>query len=139
MQRLGSRGWLLVFAPLEDTLWSCDVTTTTEDCSCLNEDRTTAAYDRVFCFLAGLAPTLIMRGCEIVSMLTDVCVCARAERWARPLGMLPPEVDGCGEKKVSEMGRGLPGFCQANFGLDCVIRTWFETVGGSYAVVPRGE
>jgi len=45
-----------------------------------------------------------------------------------------------GEKKVSELGRwGLPDFCQANFGLDCVIRTWFETVGGSYLVVPRGE
>merc|ERR1719334_2771019 len=28
--RLGSKVWLLDFVPLEGTLWSCDVTTTTE-------------------------------------------------------------------------------------------------------------
>jgi len=43
-----------------------------EDCdAALNEDRTTAAYDLVFCFLAGLAPTELRQwGCgAMVSML----------------------------------------------------------------------
>jgi len=35
-------------------------------------------------------------------------------------------MEGWGGEKISDVGLfGRPGFFQANFGLDCVIRTWF--------------